>query len=251
MKTPSRLARYLTIILAITLSITAYAGKTTQSPPAISVYPSSITEGLVAVTLPIATISNLKGGSNYYIGVSGGYDSSANTSMGGFYTADRSGIITFSFNRNDTVSTYDDFAFSTKYGNSATITVFEVTKTGNWKQVATSSVSINKAPGGNASIDHAIAPPGTTLTVTGVGASSGAGLTVVWHDATNCSCSLWGCDMCEWAVNSATAAADASGNFTGTFTPASNNNGFCKHNVTVEETNTHRVVANTTFDICP
>jgi len=250
MKTPSRLARYLTIIFVITLPITSYAGKPTQSPPAISVNPSSITEGLVAVTQPLATISNLKSGGNYYIGVSGGYDSSANTSMGGFYTANSSGIIDFSFDRNDTVATYDDLAFSTKYGNSTTITLFEVTKRGDWKQVASRSVSINKAPG-NASIDHAVAPPGTTLKVTGNGASSGAGLTVVWHDATNCSCSLWGCDMCEWTVNTATAAADASGNFTGTFTPASNNNGFCKHNATIEETNTHRVVANTTFDICP
>jgi len=250
MKTPSRLARYLTIILAITLSITAYAGKTTQSPPAISVYPSSITEGLVAVTLPIATISNLKGGSNYYIGVSGGYDSSANTSMGGFYTANSSGIIDFYFDRNDTVATYDDFAFSRNYGNSTTITLFEVTKRGDWKQVASRSVSINQAPG-TASITPGAASPGTALTVTGSGASSGAGLTVTWHDATNCSCSLWGCDMCVWNENTATAKADASGNFTGTFTPPSNNNGFCKHNATIEETSTHRVVANTTFDICP
>jgi len=134
-------------------------------------------------------------------------------------------------------------------GTSGKLVAYQETKNSGFKEVTSATFAITPNPG-TCAVSPAAAPPGTPLSLSGTGASPGAALSAVWFDALNCSCWLAGCSGCTFVKREEPITADASGNFSGTVTPAAEAQGYCVHALTIQDKSSGAIVATSSFNFC-
>jgi hypothetical protein len=234
------------IVLSM-LALDASAGGR-RVPASVTVDPNPVQAGSILITKPIVYASGLSSGKEYYLQISGGYDSSIANMLGSWLKADRDGKITWPIEA-DTMAGGTGL-YDQSLNGSSLVKLFAVSKNGTWTEAASVSINITPNPG-MITINPPAAYPGTTLSILGNGASPNANLRAVWYDATNCSCSTFiGCRSCTWTPQEVKMTADAGGSYATQFTPSNLNNGYCSHAVNIQDITTGKIVANSTFSIC-
>lgn len=236
----TRFAKMLTGLFFMTalVPLPVLAGK---QQPTLTVNP--IQAGSIAVTQPTAIGKGFGPGKRYYLGlVAGEVNASASKYIGGWATADKRGNINWPLQQ-DPVYGVPDAVLAPP---SATLTAYN----SNWTQVATTTFPVAANPGACA-VSPMAARPGISLTMTGSGSQPGARLWAEWYDATGCTCWLAGCYDCTRTLNGANLTADANGNFSGTFTPSPQSNGYCVNPLTILDETSGEIVATSYFNLCP
>lgn len=218
-----------------------------RRPPSLSMTPDPIQAGSIAITRPVATGIGFGPGKSYFLHLTAGEaHSTAMQSISAWVTADKTGAIRWELQQ-DPFYGYPDALL---IGPVATLTATENRKGSGWTDLTSVSVQVIPNPG-VVGISPSAGRPGTTFAVAGSGAVPGAALTAQWYDSTGCTCWLAGCYGCTRTLQVVNFTADANGDFNGSFTPSSLNNGYCRQSLSVQEQQSRSIVATSTFSFCP
>jgi hypothetical protein len=226
------------IFLLILFSSPALAGKPSK---AIVVTPDPVQAGSIAITQPTVTGVGFGHSKAYRITLLAGEDNpSSLCRISQVVVSDKAGNLSWTFSQDEAYGYPDALLVP----GQAELAVYDLKRD---SEVAFTTFTVMPNPG-SVTVEPFNAFPGSEREFTGFGAEPYAELEVQWFDTDGCECWMMGCYSCSYIPKSICLAADADGNFSGTFTPTITNGGsYSFRSLSIVNMSTGLIVATAKF----